>query len=91
MEFTKISTWMAVSQEAIDDAPYTQAHVDLLFSGERERPLALRERITGWRYFTANNDITITIRVGWRATVYDVLHPLAWYRRTHPRYEENEP
>lgn len=87
-EVEKLSAWIPVTSAMIADAMPLNAMIEYHLAGSR--PLTLRERLTGWRSFTARSGYTIRMRVGWRASVYWLVHPIENWRRHHPSREDDE-
>jgi hypothetical protein len=69
-ELAKLSTWIPVMTEALEDAPYTRAIVEYAIA--EHPPLTTGERFTGWRSFTSSEGVTLRFRVGWREAVYQL-------------------
>ena len=81
MRVERISSWVPVPDEIEEDRSHFQAMIDYYVSGEVGRPLTLRERITGRRFWTGANGTALEFRVGWRWMVHRVLHPRLWRSR----------
>jgi hypothetical protein len=82
MTVEKMEAWMPFTAEAVEDGPLTRAMIEWLLLTPA-RPLTLRERLTGWRKFTSSEGYVLTFRVGWRAALYDLTHPIEWWKRAH--------
>lgn len=80
----KMTSWMPVTTEWLDDASRVQAFIEYHLVGGSVRRLSVRERITGWGHFTARDGYQLTFRVGWRADLYWITHPIENWRRHHP-------
>ena len=79
----ELVAYLPATRAMLDDAPWMSAWFEYRLLPKR--PLSLRERLTGWQHFTASNGLALHWRVGWRATLYDVTHPVEWWKRRHPQ------
>lgn len=65
-----LATWIPVTRGAIADGQFTRAILEYRLTGPA--PLTLRERITGYRRWTASNGVKLTIKVSWRGTLQSI-------------------
>lgn len=77
----KLAAWVPMSKEAFEEGPLVRAEIEWLMAAPRS--LTLRERVTGWQSFTSSEGYPLTWRVGWRAALYWLTHPVEWWKRTH--------
>jgi len=73
MTVQKVATWIAVTEESLEDAPLIRAGIEYMVADHP--PLTVTQRITGWRWFTSSEGVTLGYRVGWRLLVWNKLHP----------------
>lgn len=71
MSIQKLSYWLPMTAEAIDDAPWTRLLFEYAIAGDR--PLTSWEALTGWRWFTSSDGLRARFRVGWRLRLANEL------------------
>jgi hypothetical protein len=68
----KITAWVSVPREDIEDAPVLRWRTEVVFAGALDdKLLTPEEERTGWREFTASDGRTGQRAVGWRAEQAD--------------------
>lgn len=65
MTVTKIATWMAVTEDALEDARLMRAQMEYA-SSAASLPLSDEEAASGWREFVSSDGLRLTFAVGWR-------------------------